>query len=158
MRWHPASGWGVIALGNCTYAPMHIPVAEALARLVTELVATDRTKAKARVTPWPQTVAAMDIAEQLLTGDDRCVTDAVWSPNMDLDIPRSERMAALATVKATVGDVTRIDSSVEHPSPARAVWTVQGEGGSARLELWMTPEGTPRIQKLVASPLADPAT
>ena len=36
MRWHPASGWGVVALGNATYAPMHVPVAEVLARIVVE--------------------------------------------------------------------------------------------------------------------------
>lgn len=156
MRWHPGSGWGVIALGNSTYAPMHIPVAEALARLVTETPALDGRKATLGVTPWPQTLAAMDIAEQLLSGDDGCVTESVWSANMDLDIPRSERMAALATLRATVGTVTRIASSVEHPSPARATWTVQGESGSVRLELWMTPEGAPRIQKLVAAELPDP--
>ena len=34
MRWHPASGVGVIALGNRTYAPMSRPAAEALKALV----------------------------------------------------------------------------------------------------------------------------
>lgn len=155
MRWHPASGWGLIALGNCTYAPMHIPVAEALARLVTQSEADDRVKPTTRVVPWPQTVAAMDISEHLMRGDDSGLTDSVWSPNMDLDIPRAERMAALALVRAALGDTTRVESSVQFPSPARATWTIRGDAGSARLELWMTPERLPRIQKLIATELSD---
>lgn len=34
MRWHPASGSGVIAFGNARYAPMGVPVAAALAVVV----------------------------------------------------------------------------------------------------------------------------
>ena len=47
------------------------------------------------VIPWPETLAAMDVAEALLDGDDSGVTDACWSPNMDLDLPRAERLDAL---------------------------------------------------------------
>ena len=53
MRWHPASGVGVIALGNRTYAPMSTYAAEALAALVTREAAPIRT-----VVPWDATRAA----------------------------------------------------------------------------------------------------
>ena len=77
MRWHPASGWGVIALGNSTYAPMHIPAAEVLARLVVETGSAHGSRPAVTVVPWPATLAAMEVVEQLLDGDDSGVTDCV---------------------------------------------------------------------------------
>ncbi len=96
MRWHPASGWGVVALGNSTYAPMHIPAAEVLARLVVETGSAHGSRPAVTVVPWPETLAAMEVVERLLDGDDSGVTDASWSPNMDLDVPRSERVDGTA--------------------------------------------------------------
>jgi CubicO group peptidase (beta-lactamase class C family) len=150
MRWHPASGWGVVALGNATYAAMHVPVAEVLARIVVESGTAHGTRPAVPVVPWPETLVAMEVAELLLDGDDSRVTDATWSPNMDLDIPRSERIGALRTVRDAIGPFARDASSVRHASPARAAWTVTGENGTAELEVWMTPERQPRIQKVTA--------
>ena len=129
MRWHPASGWGVIALGNSTYAPMHIPAAEVLARLVVETGSAHGSRPAVTVVPWPETLAAMEVVEQLLDGDDSRVTDASWSPNMDLDVPRAERVTALRVVRDAIGPFTRDAASVRHASPARAAWTVTGESG-----------------------------
>jgi CubicO group peptidase (beta-lactamase class C family) len=157
MRWHPASGWGVVALGNATYAPMHVPVAEALSRLVVASGDAHGASSPVPVTPWPETLAAMDVAERLLDGDDSGVVESTWSPNMDLDVPRAERLAELEGVRSVVGAFTRDADSVTHPTAARAAWTVTGPGGSARLEVWMTPERTPRIQKLVVTATATPA-
>lgn len=156
MRWHPASGWGVVALGNSTYAPMHVPVAEALSRIVTMTGAAHGSSPAMVVDPWPQTIAAMTVAERLLAGDDSVVDDATWSPNMDLDIPRAERLAQLTGIRESLGSWTRDEASVKHPTPARATWTVSGETGAARLEVWMTPERHPRIQKLVVTAVPDP--
>ena len=148
MRWHPASGWGVVALGNATYAPMHVPVAEVLARIVVESGSGHGATPPVPVIPWPETLAAMDVAEALLDGDDSGVTDACWSPNMDLDLPRAERLDALSAVRQAIGPFARDAATVRHPSPARASWTVTGKTGTAELQLWMTPERRPRIQKL----------
>ena len=148
MRWHPASGWGVVALGNATYAPMHVPVAEVLARIVIETGTAHGATPPVSVAPWPETLAAMEIAERLIDGDDAGVGEATWSPNMDLDLPRAERVDALRAVREAIGSFTRDSASVRHPSPARAAWTVSGESGNAQVELWMTPERRPRIQKL----------
>ena len=54
MRWHPASGWGVVALGNATYAPMHVPVAEVLARIVVETGSGHGATPRVPVIPWPR--------------------------------------------------------------------------------------------------------
>lgn len=151
MRWHPASGWGVVALGNATYAPMHVPVAEVLARIVVESGSAHGPQPATAVVPWPETIAAMEIAERLLDGDDSRITDDMWSPNMDLDLPRPERVAALRAVREAIGPFARDAASVRHASPARASWTVTGESGNAQLEVWLTPERQPRIQKLTVS-------
>jgi CubicO group peptidase (beta-lactamase class C family) len=158
MRWHPRSGWGVIALGNSTYAPMHIPAAAALARLVVEGGGAHGAMSAISAIPpaaWPQTLAAVDLAEQLLRGLDVAITDEVWSPNMDLDIPRDERMASLADIRDAIGRPRRVDDTLEHLTPGRSRWIVKGDSGSAQLEVWMTPERVPRIQKLMVSRLTD---
>jgi CubicO group peptidase (beta-lactamase class C family) len=153
MRWHPASGWGVVALGNSTYAPMHVPVAEVLARIVVEAGSGHGSEPAMVVVPWPLTLVAMETAERLLDGDASGVTEETWSPNMDLDLPRAERVDALRLVREEIGQFTRDAASVRHASPARAAWTVTGETDTARLQLWMTPERQPRIQKLTVERL-----
>jgi CubicO group peptidase (beta-lactamase class C family) len=155
MRWHPRSGWGVIALGNSTYAPMHIPASAALARLVVEGDWAHGAMPPVPVAAWPQTLAAVDLVEDLLRGLGVAVTDEVWSPNMDLDIPREERMAGLADIRDAIGRPRRVDDSLEQLTPGRSRWTVKGDSGSAQLEVWMTPERAPRIQKLTVARLPD---
>ena len=99
MRWHPASGWGVILLGNATYTPAHIAAGAVLTQIVSEsTVAASSTppppadergpRPPIPVTPWPQTVSAMSLAEDLLDGRTGGVTAQVWASNMDLDVPR----------------------------------------------------------------------
>lgn len=149
MRWHPGSGWGVVALGNATYAPMHIAAREALARIVLGSGAAHGSRPPVPVPPWPRTAAAMDLAEELVRGRVEAVDEDLWAPNMDLDVPWDERLAALADVREAIGMPERVVDSVEHATPAQATWTMTGDGGSVRLELLMTPERVPRIQGLV---------
>jgi hypothetical protein len=95
----------------------------------------------------------MEMAERLLDGDASQVAEETWSPNMDLDLPRAERVDALRVVREAIGPFARDAASVRHASPARAAWTVTGETGTAKLQLWMTPERRPRIQKLTVERL-----
>jgi CubicO group peptidase (beta-lactamase class C family) len=148
MRWHPASGWGVIALGNSSYARMRPVAANVLARIVVDAGAAHGSKPAVPAPPWPQTLAAMEVAEELLRGSDAAVSDDAWSPNMDLDIPRAERMDVLSEIRDAVGAPRRDVDSVEHATRAQASWTMTGDAGTARLELLMTPERVPRLMKL----------
>jgi hypothetical protein len=70
---------------------------------------------------------------------------------MDLDIPRAERVASLADLRDAIGRPRRVDGSLEHLTPGRSRWLVKGDSGSARIEVWMTPERVPRIQKVLVS-------
>lgn len=153
MRWHPRSSWGVVVLGNATYAPVRIAASVVLARIVGESQAAHGAKLPIAVMPWPQTLVAMTVVENLLRGCSDDVAEGVWSPNMDLDVPREERALALGELRESIGVPQREDGSVEHRTPAHASWTVTGELGSARVEMLMTPERVPRIQSLVVKRL-----
>lgn len=150
MRWHPESGWGVIVLANATYAPAVLVAQDVLARLITE-------HARAReVTPHPRTLVAMDAAEALLHGDDSSARDDLWSPNLDLDQPRAERLAAIAAQAAAAGGGdrwTRVADSVAFLTPTRVQWRAANDAGAQLvLEVWLTPEVPPRIQRVAISP------
>jgi CubicO group peptidase (beta-lactamase class C family) len=154
MRWHPGTGWGVVALGNATYAPMHLPARDALARIVEGTPQDFGGRDPVEVTPWAQTLAAMDLVEELLGGLRTEVLEHEWAPNMDLDVPPAERAADLAAARDALG-AARDRIGVVHATPARAAWTLTGENGSVRLELLMTPEPAPRIQSLTVKPVSD---
>jgi CubicO group peptidase (beta-lactamase class C family) len=150
MRWHPDSGWGVIVLANATYAPAVLVAQDILARLITE---HGRQRA---VEPHPRTLVAMDLVEALLRGDDSAMSDDLCSPNLDLDQPRTERLAAIAAqVTAAGGDDewSRVAESVEILTPTRAQWRVASPTGSSlTLEVLLTPEHPPRIQRIAVAP------
>ena len=155
MRWHPGSGWGVVALGNSTYAPMRTVAGTLLARLIVESETAHGAKPAIPVSPWRQTLEAMDLAEELLRGNSTTVTDKLWSPNMDLDVPREERLRGLADVREAIGPFSRARETIEFATPGRAIWTVEGDVGAAKLEVLMTPERVPRLQKLTATTVKD---
>ena len=146
MRWHAPSGWGIIALGNRTYTNMRLIASQALLEIVEGV---PRTRGPVL---WPETVAAMDVAESLLARWDNDLADANLAMNVDLDQPRSERRDQWQALSAEVGSARRDEASPESDSPAHARWWVTGETGRVRLEVRLTPELPPRIQTLTATP------
>ncbi|MEW6225741.1 MAG: serine hydrolase domain-containing protein [Chloroflexota bacterium] len=98
MAWHPATGLGVIGLGNLRYAPVRPVVAEVLAMLVRADVAPRR-----RVVPGAAVAAMRPVVERLLERWDDAAADEVFAMNMDLDEPRELRRAAVAKVTDEVG-------------------------------------------------------
>ena len=172
MRWHPATGLGVIVLTNRTYGRA-MPLAE---QVLADLVAgaAPRTPPEARL--WPATRAAMDVLESLLVRWDDSLADATVAHNVDLDQPRDERRAAWQAVADAIGlgtpapanaspapppasptptptptPVTRVPGSLTSRTPAHASWRVTGPTGAARLELLMSPDPAPRVQLLQAT-------
>lgn len=141
MRWHVPSGWGVVALGNRSYAPVAAVAAEVLWRLV-----DGDGPVTPPVTAWPETLAAMDFAETLLSGG-RPGTGPAFAPNMDLDLPAGERFESMADVRDLVGAFTRDPDTVEVRTPAHIVWRVTGDA-TAELEVMMAPTRVPLIQRI----------
>lgn len=143
MRWHPRTGWGIVALGNRTYAPL----GRACTQILNELVdAEPLTAERVHAGLWPQTQAAMDLAEALLRQWDDGALDAHAAMNLDLDQSRHERRAIWQQVGERLGPFER--DSIESTSPAHARWIVTADNRQVQLEVLMSPESPPRIQAL----------
>lgn len=153
MGWHPASGIGVIALANARYVEMLLPVRKSLAALVERGAARVR-----RVSPWPQTTDARTAVERLLERWDDAEALALFAMNVELDEPLPRRRAELERLRAIHGWLRR-DAALapESDSPAHLAWWLQGDHGRVRIEILLSPEKTPRIQKLTITSVPEPA-
>jgi hypothetical protein len=149
MRWHPESGWGVVVLGNRTYANARRVAAPLLASIV------ERHRAEHPGDPaaalWPRTRAAMGVVESLLEAWDDALADAWLAPNVDLDRPRAERRAAVAGVRSRIGAFTRSDRPVQSSSPAHVRWWLDGTEGGAWAEVLLSPDREPLVQSFTVS-------
>ena len=153
MRWHPSSGWGLIALGNRTYFPGHRICGTVLASIVEQLRAEHPADALATV--WPRTREAMAVVESLVESWDDALADRWFAPNVDLDRPRGERRAAVQGVRSRIGAFRRASTPVVSTTPAQVRWWLEGAEGTAYAEVLLTPDREPLIQSLTVS--TDPA-
>lgn len=159
MRWHTGSGIGVVVLENARYSGA---LRAATAGLTAVLDSTRTAEASTRPSPdrwpepalelWPETVAAREAVEQLLRGRPDAVA-SIASDNLQLDETLDRRVAGAAAIATRIGlapdaPVIGPDAAVSE-SPAHLVWTVRGALGSARCEVRVTPEATPRLQTVV---------
>jgi CubicO group peptidase (beta-lactamase class C family) len=142
MRWHPASGWGIVMLASRSYAPVY----EFAADLLSEVVAAFPGPHDIAAMLWPATRDAMDIAEGLLTDWNDTLADDHFAFNVDLDTPRAERRDAYARIAAQIGPFRRDDTGWSSTSPAHVKWPIRGAHGDAEVELLLTPERVPKIQ------------
>ena len=153
MRWHPASGIGVIALGNRTYAPMSTHAARALTALVTRGAAPSRT-----IVPWEATRSARAQLEGLLRAWDDDLAAEVFAFNVDLDDPFERRRAEIDRIRERHGALTPDrDLPEESDSPAHLVWWLRGERGRVRVEILLTGERPPRVQSFELRSVPDPS-
>jgi CubicO group peptidase (beta-lactamase class C family) len=166
MRWHPATGIGVITLGNATYAPVSLLAA----RLLTTLLGrrTERRRGVApsgsgypgvsphaeralalapQPAPWPSTTAAREEVGRLMDAWDDAAAEKLFSGNVDLDQPLAERRRRIALVRERLGDLHEDPSRPpESDTPAHCRWWVAGDHGAAQAEIKLTPERPPRVQ------------
>jgi CubicO group peptidase (beta-lactamase class C family) len=153
MSWHPASGIGVIGLGNLRYAGLRVTVGSVLETLVRADGAPRR-----RVRVLPAVEAMRTSVDKLLWHWDDTVADGVFASNMDLDESRELRRAAVAKVAAALGPLRADDTRpVTSYSPADCTWWLRGEHGWARVSILVTPEAAPRIQALQVTLVGDPS-
>jgi CubicO group peptidase (beta-lactamase class C family) len=156
MRWHPASGTGVIALGNSTYAAMMT-----LATRLLDAVLRDREPpaygygvALAPVTrhggePWPETLAARVAVSGLLQSWDDARAARLFSPNVAQDAPFDERRQVIATIRERIGDFRDDERRrPEFDTPAHCRWWLAGERGVVQVQIQLDPERPPRVQSV----------
>jgi len=180
MRWHPATGTGVIVLANGTYAAAGQLAARIQDELLRQLSAAgpsvdgtgaDQAGARARAagtgqtavfgpapagSPWPQTLAAREEVDLLLQAWDDDAAARLFSPNVAWDQPLAERRAAIDLVRERIGPF-RPDPSrgPEFDSPAHCRWWLRGDRGSVQAEIKLAPLSQPLVQWLwVAVPPA----
>ena len=165
MRWHAATGLGVIVLGNSTYAPVG-PFAVRLLTTVLRQEArravpdraahldgsahADRALALAPAGPWPETVAARDDVAGLLQSWDDAVAGKLFSSNVALDEPFPERQRKIALIRERLGGFRDEEKRLpEFDTPAHCRWWVTGEDGTAQVEIRLSPERPARVQSLI---------
>jgi CubicO group peptidase (beta-lactamase class C family) len=156
MRWHPASGTGVIALGNGTYA--------AMTTLATRLLDTVLRHRERPLTgygvalapappggagPWPETVAAREAVSGLLQSWDNAEATRLFSSNVAQDAPFDERQQVIAAVRERIGDFRDDEGRrPEFDTPAHCRWWLAGDRGVIQAQIQLNPERPPRVQSL----------
>ena len=145
MAWHPATGTGVIALGNSTYAAM-APLA---ARMLEAVVRRGETSAHGPVValgspgPWPETLAARDAAGPLLQSWDDAEAHRLFSPNVAQDAPFEERRRRIALVRERIGELAPTRAPARVDTPAHCRWWLTGERGSVQVRSSSTRSARP---------------
>jgi CubicO group peptidase (beta-lactamase class C family) len=159
MRWHPATGTGVITLGNSTYAAM-VPLASRLLDTILGhhdppaygygvALAPAGTAGPRQAGPWPQTLAARDAVSALLRSWDDAEAARLFSPNVAQDAPFAERRQAIALTRERIGDFRDDDSRLpEYDTPSHCRWWLAGERGVVQAQIQLNPERPPRVQSL----------
>jgi CubicO group peptidase (beta-lactamase class C family) len=153
MRWHPASGVGVVVLGNRTYFPASKIAEQMLTTLVRAEVAPMR-----RLAPAPALEVARRAIERLLASWDDRLAATTFSMNVDMDDPIERRRAAIERLRETHGSLHRSDEEPTFWSPIAAEWWLEGAPGRVKVEITMDPQPVPRVQhfELTSVPEPDP--
>ena len=155
MRWHPATGIGVIALGNGTYAPMSPLTGLVLDALVPSssayqvALAPAATAADKAGAPWPQTLEAQEKVDRLLADWDDAAADALFTENVALDAPYNERRHTIGLIRERIGDFTADPNrAAESDTPAHRRWWLTGENGTVQAQIQLSPERAPRVMSV----------
>ena len=151
MRWHPASGIGVVGFSNMRYGPVVLPVRDALRALV-----AGEPKRVRRPRPWPETLEARSTVERLMETWDDATAAELFAMNIALDEPVALRRAAIERLGETHG---RLEPDPTQPpvsdTPSHLAWWLRGERGRVRIEILMTPERPTRLQKLAITSIPE---
>ena len=144
MRWHLESGWGIVALGNLTYAPMNI----ACTNIMNHIAQIHRKSSKPKINMGNATQAAMIAINDLINKWDDAVADEWFTENMDLDQPRAERIAELRKLTSGKDNWKPLEGSITAQTKSNVTWKVESGGSAIEVELLMSPQKSPKIQKL----------
>ena len=145
MRWHPASGIGVVVLGNRTYFPA-LKIGE---QMLSALVRAEAAPIR-RLRPAPALDAARDAIERLLASWDDDLAAATFSMNVDMDEPMEHRRAAIERLRETHGALRRSDEAPVSDTPLHAAWWLEGEPGRGRVKVEITLDPAARAEGAMA--------
>ncbi len=154
MRWHPASGLGVIVLGNHRYAPATLLAREQLDTLIRSEAAPVR-----RVRANAPTEAARAAVESLLVEWDDARAAQLFAMNVELDEPIAIRRETLERIRLRHGTLRRDEGEPDDSStPFNLEWWMRGDAGRVRIEIILSPELPPKVQTLSVTSVPEPPT
>ena len=153
MRWHTASGLGVIALTNHRYGPASLLAKD----LLDELLRVD-TAPPRRVVPNAATRRAREAVEGLLSSWDDDAAAGLLAMNVELDEPLTSRRAFVEKLRERHGELTRDGQEPEDSNtPYHLVWWLDGSrGGRVKAEILLSPELPPKIQTMALTSVPEP--
>ncbi len=161
MRWHLATGTGVIVLGNGTYAPAHPMASRMLDILLRSQARPGSWPAGQQAVggpvpapggPWPETTSGQRAVTGLLQSWDDAVAARLCTPNVAQDEPYAERRQKAELIRQRIGDF-RVDEGrpAESDSAAHCRWWLRGDRGVVQAEILLTPEPRPRVQLITVA-------
>jgi CubicO group peptidase (beta-lactamase class C family) len=153
MRWHPASGLGIITLTNHRYGPAGLLARDILAELLRAEAAPVR-----RIQANGATEEARAAVEELLTAWDDERAKALFAMNVELDQPIAERRAFAEQLRERHGALRRDEREpTESESPYHLIWWLMGDaGGRVRVEILLSPDLPPKVQTLALLSVPEP--
>jgi serine-type D-Ala-D-Ala carboxypeptidase/endopeptidase len=153
MRWHPASGLGVIALANGRYAPASLLARELLGVLLQADVAPPR-----HARPNAATQAASAAVDTLIAAWDDERAAGLFAMNVELDEPIESRKAFLERIRDRHGSLRPDpDAPPQSVTAFHQLWWLVGErGGRVRVEIQLTPEAAPKVQTFGITSVPEP--
>ena len=160
MRWHPATGLGVIVLANSTYAAAPGLAGRMLVALLRQQPAAAAPGMEGKVAgpapapggPWPQTRQAQQAIMGLLRSWDDTAAARLFTPNVGQDQPLPERRHAIELIRERIGEFAEHpERPPEFESPAHCRWWLAGERGVTAAEIRLSPERSPRVQSLIVA-------
>jgi CubicO group peptidase (beta-lactamase class C family) len=169
MRWHLASGTGVIVLGNGTYAPALPLGSRMLGVLLRSRSGSGPPSAGQQAVggpvpapggPWPETLDGQRAVMGLLQSWTDAAADRLFTPNVAQDEPYAERRQKAEFIRQRIGDFSADGGRpAEFDSPAHCRWWLRGDRGIVQAEIRLTPELRPRVQSvtLAVPPAPDSA-
>jgi hypothetical protein len=100
--------------------------------------------------PWPETVRARQLVDELIRSWDDRVADQIFTENVAQDEPYPQRRAKAEQLWQRLGPARgESPRPPEYDSPAHCRWWLHGAHGDAAAEIQLTPEDPPRVQSLV---------
>jgi CubicO group peptidase (beta-lactamase class C family) len=152
MRWHPASGLGVIVLTNHRYGPATLLAREQLDALIRAEAAPIR-----RIRPNAAALAARAAVEDLLIDWDDARATQLFAMNVELDEPIAQRRETLDRIRLRHGALRRDESEpAESMTPYHLAWWMRGDSGRVKIEILLSPELPPKVQTLAVTSVAEP--
>jgi CubicO group peptidase (beta-lactamase class C family) len=153
MRWHPASGLGVVVLANHRYAPTGILAQD----LLKSLLQADAVAVR-RIRPSTALEAARRDVERLIERWDDGLAARLFAMNVELDEPLGRRRSALEALCETHGSLRPDPTETpQSETPLHVAWWLAGERGRARITIRLDPESPSRVQTFQVTSVPEPS-